>query len=167
MDAEDTFEKMKDTLDTIIKLYGTEKIRYAVITFGSAASVIVNFGDDRSKDELRAIVDLLKRPSGDPDITNLLKQTERLFKDAPSRPGSKKVLVVFLDKKSTNSRGDIKEATQPLFENNVTIVPAVVGPEVYIDEIDVMVENKGKIAVCWLPKPDTWPNVIIDKIIEG
>lgn len=167
VDADDIFDKMKDTLDTIIKQYGTDKIRYAIITFGSTSSVIVNFSDERGKDELRTIVEQLSRPVGDPNIKNVLKEVESLFQNAPPRPGSRKILVIFIDKKSTNSRNDIKEATEPLFNKNVTIVPAVVGPEVDVDEIEVIVEHKAEIAVCPVPEPETWPDKIIDKALKG
>ena len=167
VDADDTFDKMKDTLDTIIKQYGTDKIRYAILTYGSTSSVIVNFGEDRGKDELRTIVDQVSRPAGDPNITNVLKEVESLFQNAPPRPGSRKILVIFIDKKSTNSRNDIKEAAEPLFNKNVTIVPAIVGPEVDVDEIEVIPIHKGEIAVCPVPEPETWPDIIIDKALKG
>ena len=158
---------MKDALDTIIKQYGTDKIRYAVIAFGSASSVVVKFGDDRGKDELRSFVKQLRRPAGDPDIEKALKEAESLFENAPSRPGSKKVLVIFIDKKSTNSHNDIKKAAKPLIENNVTIVPAVVGSEIDRDEIEVIPPNKHYIAICPLPTPETWPEIIVDKALKG
>lgn len=167
VDAEDSFDKMKDTLDAIIKQYGTDKIRYAVITFGSTSSVIVNFGDDRGKDALRTIVKQLSRPAGDPDIKNALKRAESLFENASPSPGSRKILVIFIDKKSTNSRIDIKEAAKPLIDKNVTIVPAAVGSEVDVDEIELLPPNKYYIAVCPIPEPDTWPDKIIDKALKG
>lgn len=167
VDAEDSFDKMKDTLDAIIKQYGTDQIRYAVITFGSTSSVIVNFGDDSGKDALRTIVKQLSRPAGDPDIKNVLKRAESLFENASPSPGTRKILVIFIDKKSTNSRIDIKEAAKPLIDKNVTIVPAAVGSEVDVDEIELLPPNKNYIAVCPIPEPETWPDKIIDKALKG
>lgn len=167
VDAEDTFDKIKDTVDTIIKRYGTDKIRYALMTFGDTPSVIVDFSDDRGKDALRTTVQQLTRPTGDPDLTKLLKEAEQLFDNAPPRPGSRRILVVFIDKKSTNSRVDIKEAAKPLINKNTTIVPAAVGPEVDVDEIEGITPNKEYIAICELPDPEKWPEIIIDKALLG
>ena len=167
VDADDTFDKMKDTVDTIIKQYGTDKIRYALMTFGDTPSVIVDFSDGRGKEALRTTVQQLSRPTGDPDVEKALKEAENLFDNALPRPGSRRILVIFVDKKTPNSRDDLKEAAKPMIEKNVTIVAAVVGPEVDIDEIEVIPPNKEYIAICEPLEPDTWPEIIIDKSLKG
>lgn len=167
VDADDIFDKMKNTVDTIVKLYGVDKIRYALVTFGDKANTVADFDNDRGKDALRTIVQNVSRPTGEPDVREALEEVEKLFENATPRPGSWKVLVVFIDKKSANSRDDIKEAAKPLIEKNVTIIPATVGSEVNVDEIEVLVTNKEFIAVCPVPEPDTWPEIIIDKAIQG
>ena len=167
VDADDIFDKMKNTVDTIVKLYGVDKIRYALVTFGDKANTVADFDNDRGKDALRTIVQNVSRPTGEPDVREALEEVEKLFENASPRPGSWKVLVVFIDKKSANSRDDIKEAAKPLIEKNVTIIPATVGSEVNVDEIEVLVTNKEFIAVCPVPEPDTWPEIIIDKAIQG
>ena len=167
VDADDIFDKMKNTVDTIVKLYGVDKIRYALVTFGDKANTVADFDNDRGKDALRTIVQNVSRPTGEPDVREALEEVEKLFENASPRPGSWKVLVVFIDKKPANSRDDIKEAAKPLIEKNVTIIPATVGSEVNVDEIEVLVTNKEFIAVCPVPEPDTWPEIIIDKAIQG
>ena len=167
VDADDTFDKMKDTVDTIIKQYGTDKIRYALMTFGDTPSVIVDFSDGRGKQALRTAVQQLSRPTGDPDVEKALKEAENLFDNALPRPGSRRILVIFVDKKTPNSRDDLKEAANPMIEKTVTIVPVVVGPEVDIDEIEVIPPNKEYIAICEPLEPDTWPEIIIDKSLKG
>ena len=167
VDAEDTFDKIQDTVDDIIKHYGTDKIHYALLTFGDKSSVIVDFSDNLGKDSLRATVQQLSRPTGDPDVKKLLEEAEQLFNSVHLRLGSRKIFVIFLDKKSTNSPSDLKEASKPLIEMNVTIVPAVVGPEVVIDEIEVLLTNKEYIAICEPFQPKTWPDTIIDTALKG
>lgn len=167
VDAEDTFDKIQDTVDAIIKQYGTDKIHYALLTFGDTPSIIVDFSDDRGKDALRTTVQQLSRPTGDPDVKKALEEAEQLFDNAPFRPGSRRILVIFVDKKSTNSRSDLKEASKPLIEKNVTIVPATIGPEVDIDEIEVLPANKEYIAICEPFQPETWPENIIDTALKG
>lgn len=167
VDAEDTFDKIQNTVDAIIKQYGTDKIHYALLTFGDTPSIIVDFSDDRGKDALRTTVQQLSRPTGDPDLKKALEEAEQLFDNAPFRPGSRRILVIFVDKKSTNSRSDLKEASKPLIEKNVTIVPATIGPEVDIDEIEVLPANKEYIAICEPFQPETWPENIIDTALKG
>ena len=166
VDAEDIYEKMKDAVDTIIKQYGRGKIRYALLTFGDRSSTILDFNDGRGKDALRTVVQQLSRPAGDPDLKKALEEVEKMFDNASPRPGSWKILVVFIDK-STNSREEIKEAAKPLLEKNVVIIPAVVGSEVPIDKIEVLVTNNGHIAVCPVPEPETWPDKIMEKVTLG
>lgn len=167
MDADDTFDKMKDAVDSIIKQFGTEKMRYAVVTFGSRSSVDVNFGAYRGKDQLRTNIQQLSRPDGDPDLERVLNEAQNLFEKASFRPGSRKVLVIFIDKKSTNELGEIVEAAKPLKANNISIVPAIVGPKVDVDEVEVLVTYKPQIAVCPVPEPKTWPQKITDKVLKG
>ena len=167
VDAEDTFDKIIYTVDEIIKLYGTDQIRYALMAFGDTLSVVVDFSDGRGKEALRAIVQQLRRPTGEPDVVKTLKEAEKLFDNAPPRPGSRKIVVIFVDKKTANSRGDLKEAAESITEKNVTLVPVVIGPEVYIDEIEVIPTNKEYIATCEPIEPQTWPEIIIDKFLKG
>ena len=167
VDAEDTFDKIKYTVDTIIKQYGTDKIRYALMTFGDTPSTIVDFSDGRGKEALRTTVQQLNRPTGDPDVEKALKEAEKLFDNASPRPGSRRIVVIFVDKKTPNSRGDLKKAAESGLEKNVTIIPAVIGPEVDIDEIEVLPTNKEYIAICEPMTPQTWPEIIIDKSLKG
>ena len=167
VDADDTFDKIKDTVDTIIKQYGRDKIRYALMTFGDTASVVVDFSDGRGKEALRATVQQLRRPNGEPDVERALKEAEKLFDNAPPRPGSRRIVVIFVDKKTPNSRSSLKEAAESVIEKNVTIIPAVIGPEVDIDEIEVLPTNKGYIAICEPTEPQTWPEIIMDKSLKG
>ena len=167
VDAEDTFDKIIYTVDEIIKLYGTDQIRYALMAFGDTPSVVVDFSDGRGKEALRAIVQQLRRPTGEPDVVKTLKEAEKLFDNASPRPGSRKIVVIFVDKKTANSRGDLKEAAESITEKNVTLVPVVIGPEVYIDEIEVIPTNKEYIATCEPIEPQTWPEIIIDKFLKG
>lgn len=167
VDAEDTFGKIIDTVDAIIKHYGTDQIRYALMTFGDTASVHVDFSDGRGKEALRVTVQQLRRPTGEPDVVKALKEADKLFDSASPRPGSRKIVVIFVDKKTANSRGDLKEAAESITEKNVTLIPAVIGPEVVIDEIEVIPTNKEYIAICEPIKPQTWPEIIIDKFLKG
>ena len=167
VDAEDTFDKIKDTVDTIIKQYGTDKIRYALMTFGDAPSIKVDFSDGRGKEALRATVQQLSRPTGDPDVEKALKEAEKLFDNASPRPGSRRIVVIFVDKKTPNSRDGLKEAAESVIEKNVTIIPAVIGPEVDIDEIEVLPTNKEYIAICEPIMPQTWPEIIMEKSRKG
>ena len=167
VDADDTFDKIKHTVDTIIKQYGTDKIRYALMTFGDRPSVIVDFSDGRGKEALRTTVQQLRRPTGEPDVEKALREAEKLLDNAPPRPGSRRIVVIFVDKKTPNSRSGLKEAAESITEKNVTIVPAVIGPEVDIYEIEVIPTNKEYIAICEPLEPQTWPEIIIDKSLKG
>ena len=168
VDAESTFYKMQDAVDMIIKKYGTDQIRYALMVFGTAPSTIVNFGDNLDQNDLRKSVLEVIRPVGDPDLKKALEEAQKMFNRAPERPEARRVLVVFIDKKSLNDPLEIENAAKPLIANEVKIIPAAVVPEADLEELEVITTNKGFVAECVLPLPTkTWSEKIIDKTLIG
>lgn len=100
-DSESTFSLIKETVGSIIDKYGKDKVRYAVIGFGTNARIFLNFGEQSDDlDTLKEYIKTLQQPQGDPDLQAALLQADRVFKRA--RPNAKKVLVVVLNKKSVS-----------------------------------------------------------------
>lgn len=109
--SEQNFKKIKDAIDFIIRQFGADRIRYAVIRFGSSSFGDITFQDVESVDELRVQIDQLPRASGVPNLKEMLKKVKTVFDQATERPGAKRFLVVLMDTKSSSSPKEVtKEA---------------------------------------------------------
>ena len=64
-----------------------------------------------------------------------MSEAKKLFDQASPRPSAKKVLVVIMDKKSSNKYQEIDVALKPLKEDDVKVVPVAVGTDASLDEL--------------------------------
>lgn len=119
--AATTFARMRETVKSVIDMYGTEKIRYALLLFGSATSRSISFSEKYPEDDLKNILNVVRPVSGDPDLSQVLERARRLFQTAPPRPMAKKVLVVIIDKKSINRPDELKIASKPLHKDKIKV----------------------------------------------
>lgn len=91
---------MKETVRLVIDHYGTERVLYSITIFDDVARRIVRFNDKFATNALKSYINLIRRKTGTPDIANVLRDAENMFKNAPgARPNAKKVLVVMVDKR--------------------------------------------------------------------
>ena len=118
---EQTFKKIKDTLDFIMTYYGAERIRYAVITFGSSSYEDVNFQEGRTVDELRERVDRILPASGVPDLKESLEKAKDVFDKATDRPEAKKFLIVVMDSKSSSGPDEVQEGAEALEKEDIKV----------------------------------------------
>ena len=137
------FDLMKESITSIIDRYETSNIRYALITFGDSAKQEVNFTSDFPGPEaLRQAIDNIRLPSGEPNLKGALEEAKMMFKQAPSRPGAKKVLVVIMDKKSTSDSKEVVIDAIGLENNNINVVPVGIGSEASQSELEKITTNK-------------------------
>ena len=142
-DADKTFKLMKEAINSIVKRYESSKIRYALLTFGDTVRREVNF--TQGLPDFKALQEALERasqPSGEPDLQRGLEEAKMMFKQAASRPGAKKVLVVIMDKKSNSDPDEVEHAAKPLEDVNIIVVPVAVGPEASLPELEKTTTNK-------------------------
>ena len=60
-----TFELMKDTIKSIVDKYGTSKIHYNVVIYGTLAIPTLDFSDKTlTKEDVKNYIDLLPKPRG-------------------------------------------------------------------------------------------------------
>ena len=60
-----TFELMKDTIKSIVDKYGTTKIHYNVVIYGTLAIPTLDFSDKTlTKEDVKNYIDLLPKPRG-------------------------------------------------------------------------------------------------------
>ena len=160
---------MKETVKAVIDKYGSRKIRYAFIPFGSLPSTNVKFTrDSPTRDDLKKLVNRLTQPSGDADLKKALEEAKNTFDSAPKRPNSEKVLVVIMDKKSINEQEKLKEVVTHLEDDGTKIVPVAVGTIADVRELERITENKGYLVKS--PKdvdPGKLADMVMDKVLKG
>ena len=164
VDSTAIFNNFKNTLKNIIEKYGTGKVRYAIIPFGTQATTAVAFTKDPpSQDLLKQQIDTMVPSVGDPDVKKALEEAKNLFGIAPERPKAKKVLVILTDKKSVNVLSALKMAAKPLEENKIKIVPVAIGNEASKKELLSLTTNEGYLVKS---SSEDRPNHLAQKIME-
>jgi hypothetical protein len=74
-----------------------------------------------------------------------LEEAKGLFDQASDRPKARKVLVVLMDKKSSNTPSEIIRAARPLEEDRVKVIPVVIGNESDMEELEHVTPEKGNV----------------------
>lgn len=118
---EQTFKKIKDSLDFIMTYYGAERIRYAVITFGLSSYEDITFQDGRTVDELRERLERIPRASGVPDLKESLEKAKDVFDKATDRPEAKKFLIVVMDSKSSSIAVEVQQGAEALEKEDIKV----------------------------------------------
>ena len=168
-DADETFKLMKEAISSITERYETSNIRYALLTFGTTVKREVNFTLDLPDPEaLPKALASASKPSGEPDLQRALEEAKMLFKQAPSRPGAKKVLVVIMDKKSISDSSEVEQASKPLEDVNIVVVPVAVGPAASLPELEKTTTNKKFMVIVGKDEdPDTLGEEIMRKALKS
>jgi hypothetical protein len=98
-DADDTFQRIQETLKMIVDNYGTERVLYSVTVFDDRPLRLIRFNDKFPAAKLKRYIDLLNRKTGRPNLQKALQDAEYVFNSPGARPHSKKVLVVIVDRR--------------------------------------------------------------------
>ena len=167
--ADTIFNKFKDMLKIVIDKYGTGKVRYAVLPFGSRAITAISFSEDPpSQEDLKRLVDGIVLQDGDADVKNALEKAKDLFGSAPKRPSAKNVLIVLTDKKSVNGLELLKQAAKPLEKDAIKVVPVALGNKANTKEMEIITTNKGYLVESPLEDtPDELAEKIMGNVIRG
>lgn len=145
-DAQETFTKLKKTLEIIIDKYGTNKIKYAVLSFAAVPTAELVFQDESpSTDSLKQAIKRIVRPRGEGNLKRLLNEAKRLFGSRFVRPMAKKVLVVAMDKKSTNEMQELKSEATGLNKMGIKIVAVALGKDSDYNELESITSNRGYV----------------------
>ena len=144
-----TYTLMRDTIKQVIDRYGTDKIHYNVIVFGSGAITVIRFKNTLpiSPVALKAAVDALPITTGGPALDNALEEALREFEQPASRPNAKKILVVISDKKSGLSRSILTTAVRKLENKGVLVISVGIGSAVDRDEFKVLSPNPLDVII--------------------
>ena len=147
LNAKETFDKVKETVKSIIKKYGTGNLRYAVIVYGSDAKLILSF--ERTFPALEdwlTVVDSMRNEPGTPALEIALQKAKELFQTS-ARKDAKKVLVVIADKSPIGDKEATGKEAQELDFADVKIVPVAIGKDIDPKEIEEISPYKDVLLV--------------------
>lgn len=164
LNADEIFQKMKETIKAIVASYGVGQLRYGLIVFGGDSTTRFNFNNSYTPDELSGFIDNIPRRSGGPTLVNAFKGAEKLFlPNQGSRADAKKVLVLMTDKKATDSLEALRRAVKPLALHNIHVIPVGLGNAV--DRKELTAVASGSSDVVLVPKQEN-PRLLAKKIME-
>ena len=139
---------MKNTVAEIIRKYGTVKLHYLAIVFGTQANTEISYRNQNLKSEtLITFIERIQQPPGDPRLHVALQEAKKAFNEVPRRPGAKRVLVVLIDNESVGDDDDMKklQAAKELYEGDVIIIPVAIGAGADPDELEVITSRKDNL----------------------
>lgn len=146
VDANTTFTLMKETINDVIDSYGTDKIRYSVIVFGSQAIQKVGFDSAISDpDKLEELVSSLVAISGDSALDKALEKALESFKGSVSRPNARKILVVITDNESGLEENEIVTKAKLLGQGNIRVIAVAVGDLADQQELEAVASDKRDV----------------------
>lgn len=162
----ETFKLMKDIITYIIDTYGTQKIHYSVLVYGDTATIEINFGQTPpSPQQLKTAVEKLRVGTGIPSLADALAKAMKMFEDDNRRPLTRKVLVIMADSKSGSSVEDVKKAAKPLEDQDIEVIPVVVGEEADPGELGNTTPDKTNVIETGKEDdPKVVGEMIMDKI---
>lgn len=157
---------MKNTIAEIIRKYGTVKLHYLAIVFGTQANTEISYGNQNLNYEtLITFIEGIRQPPGNPRLHVALQEAKKAFDEVPRRPGAKRVLVVLIDKKSVGDDNDVKklQAAKELYGGDVIIIPVAIGAGADPDELEVITSRKDNLIE---ESKDVDPKELAKQIME-
>lgn len=166
--ADDVFQKTKETIVSIIDKYGANNLHYAVIFFGNDAETIVDFENYTTSEQVKRLLADSRRMSGGPALDEALKMAIGVFKSLGAREDARKVLVVITDKKSASLSDRVRSEANMLEDMDVKVIPVGIGSEIDRPELEEITPNiSDVIATSTLDKPGQLGEEIMVKVLKG
>ena len=127
--AKDNFDRMTNTIASIIDSYGQKKINYGLIVYGSTAVSRIQLTEKFSDGDaqLKRYVKMVQRGSGGADLAAALENAKDLF--SGEIPKGRNVLVVMTDSKATGDKSKMQPVADELHEMRVKIITVAIGDE--------------------------------------
>jgi len=138
--ADDVFQKIKETITSVIDTYGTKGIHFTILA-GTSDGTIIYFENYTTTEQLKSMITSLDRQLGGLALDEALRIARKVFKSSSARESAQKVFVLIADRKSTSSLSDVVPEVKALEEMDVTVIPVGIGSEVDIKELQELTPN--------------------------
>ena len=162
--AKEHFKKMQEVIKKFIEKYGSHRMAYSVLTFGSTPTIRVRFNDSASADDLlMRYVENIPQNSGTASLDEALEGARDLFKASNgARSNALKVLVVITDKNSDSEAQDVKVWAEILDEKDIRVIGVALGNESggELDNVTGITEDVINVT------DSSSPAKIVEKVME-
>lgn len=164
INSREHFRKMQEVIKTFVDKYGSQRIAYSVLTFGSNPTISVRFSDAANGDEvLMSIINNIPQNEARASLDKALHGAKELFKDSNgARKDAMKVLVVITDEKSDSLEQEVKKAAQRLDENDIRVIGIALG-DGSDGELEGITDIEGDVINT---TDSTSPEKIVEKVVE-
>jgi len=160
--AKDHFERMTNTITSIIDSYGQRKINYGLIVYGNTAVSRIQLTERFSDDaQLKSYVKMVQRGSGGANLVAALENAKDLF--SGEIPNRRNVLVVITDSKVTGEIDKVQPLADELHEMRVKIITVAMGIEADRSELRPLSPKKHNSVQ---DEPKDSPKQLGDRIMK-
>ena len=162
--SKENFIKMKDVIKRIIFKYGSHRMAYSVLTFGSTPTIRVRFSDSISGEALLSWdVDNIPQNPGTASLDKALDGARDLFKISNgARPNASNILVVITDKKSDSMAQAVEKSAEVLDDMGIRVIGVALGNE-FSGELDDVTDVSGDVINT---TDSVSPAKIVEKVME-
>ena len=167
LEADKTFQLMKDTIAEVVKAYKLDKINYGLIVFGDAASIKIQFGRFNKVNDLLRYLAVIPKQTRGAALDEMLKEAERLFAAPGSRVRARKVLVVITDLASGLSSSQLIDAAKTWQDKDIKIVAVAIGEQADTKELEVLTSTQNIIEEPITVRPNELRSRIMEKVLKG
>ena len=159
----ETYNSMRDTINRFISTYGSKKVHYSIFVYGNSLQRVISFNHTfpPSVGELQQSISKHAPISGPTVLKNALQETQTIFKEIPSRPNAKKVLLVFTDSNSP-SDGNLAQAVEPLEKDKILVISVGVGD---VNRTELLTISPNPLDVLSV-KPTAEPGALSKRIMN-
>lgn len=127
-DAKDNFDRMTNTITSIIDSYGQRNINYGLIVYGNTAvsriQLTENFSDD---EQLKNYVKMVQQGRGGADLPAAVENAKDIF--SGEIPKRRNVLVILTDSKATGDKAKMQPTADELHDMGVEVITVAMGTE--------------------------------------
>ena len=167
LDADETFQLMKDTISKIVTEYGLATIRYGLIVFGDTADIKIQFSNLTKVENLLRYISVVPKKKSGAALDEMLKEAETMFSAAGGRPRARKVLVVITDLASGKPASQVREAAKTLEDKDIKVVAVAVGREADSKELELLTSTDNIIEEQKNVLPNDLKEAIMVKVLKG
>lgn len=139
------FEQEKALTNRLINQQISATTRYGVITYSNISSTRIPMQSSTDIYRLQDRVRNLKWPGVGSGVDTALTQANSVFKN--SKPGSRKVLVIFMSGRASAPLSTLREAVRPLLNQGVRVVLIGYGDQLDDSQLNAISENTRNVVV--------------------
>lgn len=165
-DADNTLQLMTSAIDSLVHKYDSSNIRYGLLVYGDDATIVFDLKNNSYADKIKEQLTALTPLVGQSALDKALETATKMFAEAGDRSDTDRALVIMTDKSSLLSEDIAIDATKPLEQMAVKIIPVAVGDEVNPTEFKIITVKENVIAAAKDENPDDLGEEIMERVIS-